>query len=316
MATRKADGGTEPPRPGEDTVTTDDTYRADAADPDEGQKGSDSATDKPEKGTRDRGAERRIRRLVSQRDTAEAAIAQLEKDNDDLRAQLEQLQQQAPKPKKPKLADFENEEAYAEALFAWKAAEDKRPKVPEKKKRASTRGPTKEELSAFLKEGNAEYGEAFATAQDLARQNKFPLSQSMVEYLLESDRGPEVFMELSKQVSDAGRIAQLSAVQTGIEMAKLEGTLEAAGAKGEDDKGGEGSDEQPRDQQGRYEKKRRGTGSNAPPPGPQRDGGGTPGGQNVFTTKTTGGEDARHGDLDDWMAARRKAEQARRRRGL
>ena len=316
-----ADGGTEPPRPGPDTVTTDDSNRAvDAESPTGDQTGSDSASGQGDIRTRNRGAEKRIKRLTSQRAAALQQLDEAEAELERLRAENAALRQQAPKPAKPTLADFDGDaEAYGEAYAEWKSASAKsreQAKAPPKpRKRRNPDEPTQKEIEDFLADGQAELGEDFRKAQHLASEQKFELSAAMASYLLDAEQGAALFVKLSQEPEAASRIARLSTVQSALAMRELESALGVAKAAANELKETE-EPEPTRDQKGRYAK-RGGSGSNAPPPGPRRDGQGTRGGQSVYEAKTPRsgqGGAATHSDLDDWMQQRFKAAAARQRR--
>lgn len=314
--------GTEPARPGPETVVTDDRNRAvEAESPPGDQNSPESAPGEGDKRSRNRGAEKRIRRLTAKHQAAEKQLQDAEEEIQRLQRENAALQSRMPKPAKPKLADFGGDhDAFGEAYATWKAQDAeaaKRESKPKPKPRRSTSGVTQAEIESFLRDGAAELGEEFKAAQNLASRNKFGLSEAMTEFLLESDKGAELFIELSKNPDRSGEIAQMTAIQSARAMLDLESTLQRAHQRAAAHSASQGGEPAPaqRDSRGRYAK--RGSGTKAPPPGPTRDGSGGLGTRSIYDATVAGSGndgDARHRDLSDWMQQRREAQRARDRR--
>lgn len=312
----ETDGETEAPRPGPETVTTNNSAARDtAAAPGEGSETSDAAPEN--ESSRNRGAERRISKLTRARRAAEAEAQRLRQENDALHANLQKALEGSPAPVKPKLSDFEgNEDGYADALVAWRDATARRAAaLSTPRPSARQQGPSDEAKAAFFEEGRAELGDDFVQAQQLASQHRFPLTPTMGEVLIDSDVGPLMFVELSQQPELAAKIAGMTPVLQGAAMRDLEIALSKRGAEssgGNDASNEPDSPAPPAPQRGADGKfQRRGAGkTRAPPPGPEAGGsGGAP--SNLLETK--GSKVMRHGDLDDFMRRRREYDRKRRR---
>ncbi len=119
----------------------------------------------------------------------------------------------------PKVEDYADAPAYAEALAETKAAEllNKR---------------QAEQQAAALRDSYEDRAEAARDKYDdfeqVAYNPAVPVSQVMAEAVMADELGPEILYHLGSNPSEARRIAQLSPVQQAREIGKLSAKLAAA----------------------------------------------------------------------------------------
>ncbi len=209
------------PEPRNDiAVVTDETQAAqpaaDEGQPDDQQQASQNIEDSAsseEKPKRNRRAERRIAKLNQElaQEREKTAQTQAELDARDQRiAELEAKLNDAPKPDKPKLADFEDEDAFVEAFQKWKDAQSPTSEPPNKPspqpKRETPPAPPpgfKEDLDELNQAGRSKFGDEF---DEVLKQDDLPMSLEMLDHIFESDLGAELVMHLDSHRRIAKRI--------------------------------------------------------------------------------------------------------------
>ena len=311
LSTQPSEVSTEErPRPPEASVVTDEikppgaeqAAASQADDPaGQAQTGSESAPDDSDKETKPgRRAQRKIRALNREKAELEQKLQRQSREYEELEKRLEALEKTAPKPTKPKLSDFKDEDAYFEARKAFEEAEAAEP-APRRRSRTEPDPEepapvaTREELQAWVSEGTSKLGDAFLAA----KENKgLDVDAMMGEYLLDAELGHEMYVHLHRNPKLATEIySESSPIEKVRAMQKLERTVTKAKADAEKGKGassqeagGAGGNHQPRDEAGRFR-----TGTRAPPPGPERERGGG-----------TVTQDLRELSMDDYAKVRTK----------
>lgn len=168
-------------------------------------------------------AQKRIDRLTWEANEAKRKAEELE-------AKLRERQERQPDPlaARPKMEDFQDYEAYLEALADWKA-EEKAQRLREELKAESEKTRAKTEADRRMEAFRAaeskfratvtDYDEAIQDAQDT------PMTQVMFDVILESEVGPNLLYHLAKNPDEAERIAHLSPARQAAEIGKLEDKL-------------------------------------------------------------------------------------------
>lgn len=168
-------------------------------------------------------AQKRIDRLTWEANEAKRKAEELE-------AKLRERQERQPDPlaARPKMEDFQDYEAYLEALADWKA-EEKAQRLREELKGEYEKSKAKAESDRRMEAFRAaeskfratvtDYDEAIQDAQDT------PMTQVMFDVILESEVGPNILYYLAKNPDEAERIAHLSPARQAAEIGKLEDKL-------------------------------------------------------------------------------------------
>ncbi len=168
---------------------TDETPADDAGE----QKKTKGDTPSPKPGRR---AERRIRKTIAklrrEREEKEQALSELET----LRSEVSRLRGQT-EIKKPRLADFRDEDEFAEAYAKYKEEVSKRDR-PLKKEEPSEKKAERFEESArdFISRGKEEFGDNFDKAMNT--DNGVVASKMLQDYLVRSEHGPRLAVYLSQ----------------------------------------------------------------------------------------------------------------------
>ena len=242
-----------PRAPDEHVVTSDANFNSDASpavdassaatDDSEGPITSDSDSGKPKKAppTRNRRAERRIKKLGDKLADAEVRDAANATRIAELEGQVTTLTDATPKPKEPMLKDFDNPQDYAKAYSKWDAAPATAPKPgkPTAAKPAPTAKPAPvgkpapdKEITEFTARGKKKLGDEFIEA--LGEQTA--VNQLMGEFMIDHDLGPDIYVHLANNPDEARKIYDSSSPRA----AKKMEALAAKAAKGELDVGVEG----------------------------------------------------------------------------
>lgn len=281
---------------------TGDDDKAEAASEEQAQSTSESAPeDSDKKPKRSRGRDRRINRLARDKAQAEEQLKAEREAREALEKELAELRRSAPKPQKPRRNDYDSDDDFAEAYMAWKDAEgsqstSQRKKTPKPKKVGRL---SEKEIVSFLEEGKSSVGDDFVQADKKAQAHEWVLDEMSLEFMMDSDNGHAMFVALSKKP----RLAQEIFDARNLQKLELLQELEIAvdpDARAED-KGKSPS----RDEQGKFKPAAK-TKTKAPPPGPKQERGG-PSTQNASLDDLAPTmEVAGHGDLEQYMRARRE----------
>lgn len=295
-------------RPPDDAVTetenilggTGEDEEAEASQDDGAQTASESAPEDSENETpkRRRGRDRRIKKLTRRAHTAEQQLNEERRARQELEARIAELEAGGgSRIQKPQLKDYDSAEEYAEAYTEWKAKAETAAARKSKAKAPATRPQRvqNEELTSFIEEGKG-LGDDWDKAMQAANKHQFMLTESMMEYLIDSDHGHAMFIALSKNPKLSREIATETASFSQWEMLQeLEIKVDPHSRP----------EAKQRDEQGRFtggEKKKQ---TKAPPVGPKKERGG-PSTQNAsyadLIPKTTVIEGR---DLQSYMESRR-----------
>ncbi len=165
--------------------------------------------------SRSKGVERRIGQLTRR-------FREEQRQNAELKAELERIKQRlGPPPElvRPKVSDFNTTEDYEDALLRWHdARREPTPATPPPK----PMDPAAEKLI----KGIEALGDPDVVDEVL--NSDWPCSPGMYEYLVNSERGPELSVALASDLDLAEKLAKLSPVLAARELVKLEAGLPAA----------------------------------------------------------------------------------------
>jgi hypothetical protein len=149
---------------------------------------------------------------------------ELERENADLKARLKKPASspgETKENKKPVPDDFENYEAYNEALLDWKL-EDKLTRETQKQdedKRLSQQKEIEQTFYNRLEKYSNEHEDFF----ELVIDNKdLKITPNMFQAVMDSEHAPEILHELGKNPDEAARIAKLSPVAVIREIGRIE----------------------------------------------------------------------------------------------
>ena len=261
---------------------------------------SGSAPEDSDKQPRKSRRDRKIKTLTRKLYAREDQIRALEEELEGTRAELRDARQSTKPAKKPRSTDYDNDEDFVEAYRAWEKSERDRAQDGKPAPRKS-RDPLNDEIVAFVKEGEDELGEDFKKAVKAAQREDWVCSKAMTEYMLDSDQGHELFVYFAENPDVAEELARTRKTTKLVQrFMEIETELMPDSRPPErrrDDKG--------KFVGGNNETKSRKT-TRAPPPGPKQEGG--QGRQPVNPNRMAKSEDARSGDLGDYMKWRRKVQ--------
>lgn len=245
-------------------------------------------------------SQRRATKLRKDLEEAQARDAGNQQRIAALEAQVSALTKATPKAPEPQLSDYKSPKEYAKAYAKWdheapqpaaKPPENRTPPQPS----ATPPAPqalVDSELMDFHKRGQEKLGDEFAEAQT---SQGTPVNQTMGEYVMDAELGPEIYVHLVNNPDEARRIYDAS----GPRAIKALDALAARAAKGDLDVGaGDGELKIDPPKEGGAQKKKAGT--KAPPPADTS----PEGGQSLTPDPENESMDA--------YASRRRKEEARR----
>ena len=252
---------------------------------------SDGAHDKRKNPRRDRKI-RALNRALRRAEEDKAAQAEELKQ---LRERIEAMEGSGQKPKKPLREDFEDDDAWAEALVSWKKTSPK----PASKSAPRVNKARAERLEAERKQwatsGTEQLGDRFAKAL----QAQIPVTVETADHVLKSPIGHEVYVYLTENPGVAEELAMLSDSPADLAEAFAEVSADVKKAL------------QGRDKNGRYASGKNTTKAPKPTPAPARQQTGPKGDDFERLQNLQVGT---HKDLDPYMKELKRNEL--RRRGL
>lgn len=208
------------------------------SDSDDGEDESkDAEKDKPKK---QGGFQRRIKKLVAERDAErertrllEERLARLERGAGDPKS--EPAQKKSEPEGKPNPEHFETHAEYVEALTDWKLEQR------EKAKEAEVQNSKLLSEQERLEKAYAEKAQSFAKKtkdfqEVLEEVEDIPLSPALRKEILESENGPELAYELAKNREEFERLNKLPPTALARAIGKVEARLEASRASSEEKK--------------------------------------------------------------------------------
>lgn len=162
----------------------------------------------------------------------------LEKKDREIEFLREQLTKQQPQEKpvdkmeqakvdaadKPKIDDYDSQADYLEALTDWKV-DQKAKEYNQKAQQETLKSQYQNRLTDFQKKG-AEFSKSVTDYSDVLDDvSDVMLSPGMQEAIIDSEIGPEILYNLSKNRKELERINQLGLVAQAREIGKLEANL-------------------------------------------------------------------------------------------
>lgn len=133
----------------------------------------------------------------------------------------EQLASQAVQ-QPPKREAFQDDEQFVKAQIEHLAEQKAREKLEQRQKAEQS-----ERIAETFQEKAEKALERYPDFNQVISNPTLPINEVMVEFIAESDLGPDVAYHLGKNPAEAHRIAQLSPVKAARELARIESELAA-----------------------------------------------------------------------------------------
>lgn len=171
--------------------------------------------------------QKRINEITRKRREAERELEFERKKRAEVEVELEKIRANIPLTEKPKMENFETEEAYSEALMDWKI--ENRLKIEkEKKTKELNEKSEKEQFTASLNaiETNMEKGsEKYEDFSELVLNDDLKISESMVEALISSKIAEDILYYLGKNPDISAKIAKKNPFDAAREIGLIEAKL-------------------------------------------------------------------------------------------
>lgn len=126
---------------------------------------------------------------------------------------------------KPKVSDFQDYEAYTEALTDWKV--DQKLKAVQTESAADRERRTQAERANAVNERLSKGHEEYEDFEEVALARDVPITEAMGAFITDSDIGHKVAYELGKNRTEALRISKLSPVRQVVALEQIETRLKA-----------------------------------------------------------------------------------------
>lgn len=198
------------------------------------QRGEESQQPETPQAKERRSAQGRINELTRARHEAEREAAYWRGLAEASRAgQQQPAAQQQEATKKPTASDFQDYDAYVEALAEWKA-EQKVTEALERRQQSSEQAKKAAEAREIAKSWSERQNavrSVFADYDAVVGSADVTITPAVSDILLTSDRGPEVAYYLAKNPSVVERLNSLSPTAAAREIGRLEAALEKPSAK-------------------------------------------------------------------------------------
>ena len=142
----------------------------------------------------------------------------------ELEEELQKLKSKVPAEDKPKREDFEDDEAFLEALADWKidtklkAAEGKEKKVKEDTEEKSVVDEVYEVMDQMIETGREKYDDFDAVAMD----KDLMITTAMTELILESEISADIMYYLGQNPDEAAEIAKLTPLKIAKRFVEIE----------------------------------------------------------------------------------------------
>jgi hypothetical protein len=190
-------------------------------------KKEETPTDPPQKKDETK-TEKRIGELTKKWRTAQREAdflkTQSAKRISELEEELQKLKSKVPAEDKPKREDFEDDEAFLEALADWKidtklkAAEGKEKKVKEDTEEKSVVDEVYEVMDQMIETGREKYDDFDAVAMD----KDLMITTAMTELILESEISADIMYYLGQNPDEAAEIAKLTPLKIAKRFVEIE----------------------------------------------------------------------------------------------
>lgn len=193
-------------------------------------KSGDEPAKKEDEDDADRGpTEKRIGKLTKKWRTAERERDYERTKRLEVEAELKKLKDSIPDTEKPKREDFEDEDAFLEALADWKIESKLKAQQSESTKKSGEAKDQQaaEEVEVELAEIADRGRDKYDDYDELVFDKDLVMNQAMVEAILESDIAEELFYYLGKNPDEAAEIGEMTATKAAKEIGKLEAKLAA-----------------------------------------------------------------------------------------
>jgi hypothetical protein len=186
------------------------------------------------------GVAQRFSEMTAQRRAAEARAAEAETRATEAAARLAEAQQrlaelsQAPKQDadpnpRPQRANFDNPDAYEDALIEWSTAKAAS-KIPQQQAQADAQRAQQQHEAATRaawQERSARVAEEHPDFQEVVFNPSLAVTPAMTTAMLNTDNGPAIAYHLGKNLAEAARISALPPPKQFTEIARLSVRLEA-----------------------------------------------------------------------------------------
>lgn len=150
-----------------------------------------------------------------------------ERDRDYWRELALGKQQEPAKPEpqgRPKVDDFEDYEAYVEALTDFKVNQRAESMQAENRKQQEQQAQTQRQQQFQTRV--TEFSQEHPDFWEVAGNPSVPISQPIVDAAMESDMGPQVLYHLGQHPDEAAKLSGLSPVAVAREVGRLEARLQ------------------------------------------------------------------------------------------
>jgi hypothetical protein len=193
---------------------------------------SEDATAETDSGKNGKGFQKRINKVVREREEAKREAERLKQEIQELKNSKESTQEPS-KLEEPKESDYESYGEYLDALDEYdKKTEDSKSEIVEKKEVKENSSSDKKEDAGGLTEAQET---ALAVIQEVLKESKkpedfdkvalddsVPVTGEMLEAIAECENPVEVMYYLGKNKDIAGKIAGTSAVKQAMEIAAID----------------------------------------------------------------------------------------------
>lgn len=205
----------------DDVASTEPTQDEDGQEIETTEDGEDTSSKKPKKGF-----EKRIAKEISRRTQAQQEAEYWKKVALERGAAPQSAAADTQQAQKPKFSDYNDIEAYTEALTEWKM-EQKLQATLQQREQQNARKTVEQSYNQRV----AEFTKTKPDFAEVLAASEMVVSQPVTELILESDVGPAIAYYLAENEDELERINRMSAARQLAEIGKIEAKLTTPVAK-------------------------------------------------------------------------------------
>lgn len=174
-------------------------------------------------------AQKRINDLTKKRRETERQLEFEKNKRQEAEEELRKLKSKIPATDRPKKADFEDEDAYLEALIEWKAEQKIRGiaeaagKVQKETKEKEVGKETDENLDTMMERGR----EAYTDFDEIVMDKNLVLSKELIEATLFAKEPEKILYYLGKNPDEAASLSELDPLQIVYELGRISAGMTA-----------------------------------------------------------------------------------------
>lgn len=187
--------------------------------------------EKPEKPQETKDAvQKRIGDLTKKWRSTERALDYEKQKRQEVEAELKKLKNAIPATDKPKRDDFEDDEAYLEALTDWnvdnklRQSQESNSKTTEENEEKTAIDETWNAIDEMIATGRGKYPDF----EEVAMDKTYDVSEHMAEIILDSDISADIMYYLGQNRDESAEIAKMSPLKAAKEIGKIEAELIAS----------------------------------------------------------------------------------------